>query len=222
MQVDVKIPARFGSILTKQASVIRLVNCSLQAARLIHKFAADIDIGGMRPHRKTSNHTALKQLVWLMADNVAVLACTWLGLIGIDDEVMRTILDFLGHERPFQPGRKASAAPSTQARSLHPLDDLVRAQLEQLRRIRPVTPLRGPLEASITPPIDVGENTICILKHWPLPIVSVSASQGWLPHLLPQTPNDQLLSRQEAAHPPQASQAGQRWWHSRDLHRNHH
>ena len=79
MQVDVELPARFRRIVAEKTGVIGLVDGGLQAARLVHELAADIDIGGMRPHRKTSNHTALKQLVWLMANDVAVLACTWLG-----------------------------------------------------------------------------------------------------------------------------------------------
>ena len=115
MQVDVELPAGFGGIVAEKTSGIGLVDGGLKAARLVHELATDIDIGGMRTHRETGENTAFQQLVRLVPDDVAILACAGFGLIGVDHQIMRAGADFLGHEGPFQAGRETRAAPAAEA-----------------------------------------------------------------------------------------------------------
>ena len=115
VKIDVELPARFGGIVAKKAGGISFVDGGLKAARLVHEFTTDIDIGGMCPHRETGDHTAFQQLVRLVPDDIAVLACAGFGLIGINHKIVGTRADFLGHEGPFQAGRETCTAAATKA-----------------------------------------------------------------------------------------------------------
>jgi hypothetical protein len=93
----------------------------------------------MRAHGETGDQAALDQRVRIVAHDVAVLAGAGLGLIGIDDEIVRPPVGLLGHERPFQAGREAGAAAAAQAGRLHLVDDPVAALFDQ-----PLVPSQWP------------------------------------------------------------------------------
>ena len=115
VKIDVELPAGFGGIVAKKAGDISFVDGGLKAARLVHEFTTDIDISGMCPHRETGDHTAFQQLVRLVPDDIAVLACAGFGLIGINHKIVGTRANLLGHEGPFQAGRETCTAAATKA-----------------------------------------------------------------------------------------------------------
>ena len=84
----------------------------------------------MGTHRKTGDNTAFQQLVRIIANDIAVLACAGFGFVGIHHQKMRTVANFLGHERPFQARRESGTATPTQAGGLDPLDNLIVTKLE--------------------------------------------------------------------------------------------
>ena len=114
MDVDVEIVA-VDVVLADQPGLVGLVDGALQRLALADELAAHIDVGGDRAHREAGDQAALDQRVRIVAQDVAVLAGAGLGFVGIDDEIGRTAVALLGHERPFQAGREAGAAAPAQA-----------------------------------------------------------------------------------------------------------
>ena len=161
-EVDVEIKAAAAGVLADQPIFIRLVDGLLQRLFLAHVLAAYVDIAGMCAHREAGNQTALNQRMRVMAHDFAVFAGSRLGLVGIDDKVMRATVCLLGHERPFQPGRKTRAAATAQAAVLHFLNDPVPALAQNVRRTVPMTARFDALERTILHPVEVGEDTVFI------------------------------------------------------------
>src|SRR5271166_639512 len=131
--VDVKVerPA-VDVVLADELRFIGLVDRRLEALALEDVFAAKIDVGRMRAHGEGGDERALDQCVRIVAQDLAILAGAGLRLIGVDDEIVRPLrIDILGHERPFEPGRKARAGAPAQARGLHLGDDPVAALVDE-------------------------------------------------------------------------------------------
>jgi hypothetical protein len=103
--------------------------------------------------------------VRIVAQNVAVLAGTRLAFVGIDDEVMRAGAHFLGHERPFETGRKTGAAAAAQAGGLHLFDDPVAALGEQILGAIPIAPGLRALQAEVMDAVEIGKDAIFIAQH---------------------------------------------------------
>src|SRR5690606_37179173 len=81
--------------------------------------------------RVRADQRALDDLVRRPADQLAVLEGTRLGLVGVDEQVVRLAI-VLGHEAPLDAGREAGAAAAAQPALLDHLDDLVAAHGEGL------------------------------------------------------------------------------------------
>ena len=62
-----------------------------------------------------------------MPHDLAVFAGARLKLVGVDHQVMRTAVRLLGHERPFQSGRKSRAATAALPGGFDFIDDGVAA-----------------------------------------------------------------------------------------------
>ena len=170
VQVKVKIPAGFGGILAQKARVITFVNRGLQRLTLTDIFAADVDVAGIGPHRERRDQRAFDQRVGIMAHDLAVFAGARFGFVGVDHEIRRPPIRLLGHERPFQTGRKARPATTAQARCLDDLNDLVAAQLDEIARAVPMPALFGPGQRAVMHPVKVGKDAVLILEHdAPLP-----------------------------------------------------
>ena len=163
MQEHIVIIARTASVLADQPGVVRLVDRLLQRLRLADIFATNVDVGRPRAHREARDQRAFDQLVRIVPHDLAVLARTRLGFVGIDDqEAGPPVLVFLGHEGPLHPGGEARTAATAKAAGLHVVDDRILPLGEQRFGIVPVaTRLRG-LQAPVLKPVEVGENAVLI------------------------------------------------------------
>ncbi len=116
VDVEIEVPA-VDIVLADQLGVVGLVDRRLQAFTLADEFAADVDVAGVCTHGEAGDQAAFDQQMRIVPHDLAVLAGARLGLVGIDDEILRPTVRLLRHERPFQPGRKAGAAAPAQARA---------------------------------------------------------------------------------------------------------
>ena len=163
MDEDVEGITRSGGVLAEQPGVIRLGHGGEQRLGLADVFAANVDVGCPRAHRETGDQRAFDQLVRIVADDLAVLARTRLGLVGIDHQEARPpVAAFLGHERPFHAGGEAGPAASAQAGVLHLLDDRVLPTLQQRLGVIPVAPRHRGLQAPRLIAVEVGEDAVLV------------------------------------------------------------
>ncbi|OIQ69007.1 hypothetical protein GALL_493970 [mine drainage metagenome] len=168
--VQVEVPA-VDIALADQLGRVGLLDRRFQAFALEDVFAADIDIGRMRPDRVGRDQAAFDQQVRVIAQDLAVLAGAGLGLVGVDHQIVRAVALLLGHEGPLQAGGEAGAAAATQARIL----DLVAEPFRRLsqhvaRRVPAPTRLRA-LQAPVMEAIDVREDAVLVFQdsdHDPL------------------------------------------------------
>src|ERR1700724_979599 len=102
----------------------------------------------------------------IVPHDLAVLAGAGLGLVGIDHEIAwPSVSGFFRHERPFQAGRKSSAAAAAQARRLHLVDDPVAALVDDRLGAVPGAALARTLDAPIMEAVEVLEDAVLVLEH---------------------------------------------------------
>ena len=160
-------------VLADKLGRVSLIHRLLQRDALGDELAANIDIGRMRAHREGREHRALDQQVRIMAQDLAILAGTRLGFIGVDDEVMRAPVVHLRHEGPLHAGGEARTAAPTQAGGFHLVDDPVTAHLEQVLGAVPIAALECAFQARILPAVEVREDAVAIVKH------AAKSGSGW-------------------------------------------
>ena len=100
-----------------------------------------------------------------MPHDLAVLAGAGLGLVGIDDEVVRPPVRLLRHERPFEAGREAGAAAAAQARGLDLVDDAVAALLQDRLGAVPGAARPRAFEAPVVQAVEVLEDAVLVGEH---------------------------------------------------------
>ena len=152
-------------VLADQLCGVSLVNGALQRLALADELATDIDIAGMGAHRERGDQAAFDQRMRVVAHDVAILAGARLGLVCIDDEIMRPFLHFFRHEGPLQAGGKSGAAASAQARLLHDVDDDIGPQIDDGLGVVPLAALLRRLEAGALETVKVGEDAILVGEH---------------------------------------------------------
>ena len=113
MHDDIEIPA-VNIVLADEFCVIGLLHRRFEPLALADEFATNVDVAMIRGHGAAGDQAAFDEKVRIVPHDLAVLAGAGLGLVGIDDEVMRP-LHLLRHERPFQAGRKSGAAAAALA-----------------------------------------------------------------------------------------------------------
>jgi len=86
---------------------------------------ADVDVGGVDPHRPAGDDDPLQELVGVLLHDHPVLEGPGLRLIGVHREVLR-LVGLLRNEAPLHPGREARAAAPPEVRRLDLLDQVVR------------------------------------------------------------------------------------------------
>ncbi len=165
MDEDVKIIARFAGIFADQARCISLGNCGLQHLGFIDKFAANVDIGRARAHRKASDQRAFDQLVRIVADDLAVFAAAGFGFIGVDDKEIGAFgRRRLGHEAPLHPRRETSPAAPAQARCLDLVDNRIIANGEQSLGLIPIAAFLRSFQVPRLKAMDVGEDAVFVMR----------------------------------------------------------
>ena len=163
--VDVERPA-VGIVLADQLGFIGLIDRGLQMLALADEFAAHVDVADMGVHREACEQAAFDQKMRIMPHDLAVLAGAGLELVGIDHEIARPAVgQFLRHERPFQPGRKAGPAASAQAGCLHFADDPVAALVDDRLGAVPGAAAARTLEAPVVEAVEVLEDAVLVVEH---------------------------------------------------------
>src|SRR5471032_489131 len=114
----------------------------------------------------------------IVAQDVAILAGAGLRFVGVHDEIMRPVLHFLRHERPFEAGGEARAATAAQAGLLHLVDDGVDAARQDLLGAVPRAALTGAFETPIVEAVEVGEDAVLVGKHGHSPLKVVGPPSG--------------------------------------------
>ena len=160
MDVEVEVPSRAAGVLAEQARVIGLLDRLDQVLRLVIKFAAHVDVAGVGAHREARDQAAFDEQMRIVAHDVAILAGARLRLVGVDHEIVRPVLHFLGHEGPLHAGREARAATAAQARLLHLVDDRVDAPVEDRLGVVPGAASTGAGQAPVVDAVEVGEDAV--------------------------------------------------------------
>ena len=88
MHEEVEIAA-VDVVLADQLGVVGLIDRGLQPLALADEFAANIDVAGVRRHGAAGDQAPLDQQMRIVPHDLAVLAGAGLGLVGVDDEIMR-------------------------------------------------------------------------------------------------------------------------------------
>ena len=164
MEIQVEIPA-MDIVLADQPGFIGLVDRGLQALAFAHEFAADVDVARVRGHGRAGIEAALDQQMRVVPHDLAVLAGAGLGLVGIDDEIVRPVANLLGHERPFQAGRKARATAPALARRLHLVDQPVAAFFEKRLGAVPGAARARAFEAPVVLAVEIEEDAVLVGEH---------------------------------------------------------
>ncbi|CAB4779209.1 unannotated protein [freshwater metagenome] len=108
MNSQLKVITTAVDVLAQFAIGIGLSNCSLHTTQDVRHFAADVNEGVVRANRVRADDDALNQNVRVGHHQRDVFARTWLGLVGVDDEVVRLVVT-LWDEAPLHAGGKSCA-----------------------------------------------------------------------------------------------------------------
>ena len=166
MDEYVKVITRLCGILAQQTCRIRLGNRFFEHLCFKNILAANVDIGRTGAHRKTSDQRAFNQLMRVMTDDLAILAATRLGFIGVDDEEIGPLGRWcLGHEAPFHSRRETRTTASAQARRLHFLNNRILPDLHEVRRFVPVTTRLRRFQGKVLIAVKVGEDAVFVIQH---------------------------------------------------------
>src|SRR5262249_19620366 len=148
-----------------EARRIGLVDRDLEILRFERKLAANVDVGGDRAHGEAGDQAALDQHMRVEPHDLAVLAGAGLGLVGIDDEIGRTPVRLLGHERPLETGRETGATAAAQIRSLDLIDDAVAALGEDVLGAVPDAAALGAGELPVVLAVEIEEDAVLVLER---------------------------------------------------------
>ena len=121
MGIEVEVHPGAQYVAAQQAGRVGLLQRPLEACDRFVELAADIVVTHGGTHAVAGDGHALDQLVWVVSQDVPVLAGAWLTFIRIADE------EFLarcraGHEGPLESGRKTSTTTAAQVGELDLLD----------------------------------------------------------------------------------------------------
>ena len=120
------VPAAAQDVLARVALGVGLFDSPVQQFGLAHELAANIDEADVGVDGEGRDDAAFENQVRVLLDQQPVLEGARLGLVGVDQHVVRLGL-LLGHEGPLQPRGEAGAAATAQPGLLHLLGDRFRA-----------------------------------------------------------------------------------------------
>ena len=160
-------------ILAEQLGVIGLIDRGLEPFALTDELAAHIDVAGAAIHCAAGDQAAFDEQMRIVPHDLAILAGAGLGLVRIDDQIVRPVSDRLGHERPLQSGWEAGAAAAAQARGLHLVDDRVAAFVQDRLGAVPGTTLARALKAPVVEAVEIPEDAVLVVEHQAFTVFSV-------------------------------------------------
>ena len=168
MEEEIEIPA-VDIVLADQLCGVALVDGRLQPFTLANELTADIYVASVRAHSEGRDQAAFDQVMRIVAHDLPVLARTGFGFVGIDDEIVRTILHFLRHEGPFETRRETRAAATAQAGLLHDVANRFGTLFQDLLGAVPETARHRALQAPVLQPKNIREDTVAVGKHQVVP-----------------------------------------------------
>src|SRR5579871_5733 len=114
----------------------------------------------------------------IVAHDLAVLARAGFGFIGVDHEITRTPVGLLGHERPFESGRKPGAAAAALARGLDLVDDGVPASRQDCLGAVPGAARARGIKRPAVMTVEIFEDAVLVGEHVYPRLGSVVSAMG--------------------------------------------
>jgi hypothetical protein len=121
---DVEVEAGAEDVLAEGADHVGVGDGGLQPAYDVKRLAPHVDERLVGANREARDDDALEQDVGVGEHERHVLAGAGLGLVGVDDQVVRLVVT-LRDEAPLHAGRESGATAPTQAGVLDQRDDRV-------------------------------------------------------------------------------------------------
>ena len=146
--------------------VVGLRDRPFQPLALADEFAADVDVAIVHAHGAAGDQAALDQKMRIVPHDLAILARAGLRLVGVDDEITRPAIGLLGHERPFQPGRKSRAAAAALARGFHFVNDGVAAFFQDRLGAVPGAARARAIEVPAMMAVEIFEDAVLVGEHF--------------------------------------------------------
>lgn len=83
----IKVVAAAACVLTNKSLCVGFIDSSLQLDLLVPELATNIDVGCFRSHAEAHDEGTFDKLVWVMTQDLTVLASAWFGFISVDNKV---------------------------------------------------------------------------------------------------------------------------------------
>ena len=91
VDINVEIVPGTAGVFTNETGFVCFVDGLLQMSGFLKEFTTDVDVCSTRIHAASSHETAFDEFVRVPAKNFTVLAGTRLSLIGVHDEITRSV-----------------------------------------------------------------------------------------------------------------------------------
>lgn len=161
--IDIEVVATVRGVLSQEPFIVGLLHSLFESVGLVPELTAYVDVSGAGAHGETDHQGPFDQFVRVIAEDLAILAGAWLGLIRIDDQVGGTAIGVLfGHEGIFQSGGKTGAATAAQPGLFNFVDDPIGTHREYVFGLVPVSSLHGTLDAKVAIAIYICKYTITV------------------------------------------------------------
>ncbi len=111
MNVELNVESGPENVFAEEIALPRFLDRAFEDFGAVREFSADINVRGVDIKRVTRDQHSFEQLVRIFVNDVAVFECARLRLVGIADQIYRSL--FVRFDKaPFQPaGESRPAAP---------------------------------------------------------------------------------------------------------------
>ena len=139
MHKDIKAELRAANVFAEVASSVSLVQSLVQGFDAREEFATAVDVGCARAKSPSGNDKAFNQAVRIFEHEEVVLKGTAFAFVSVYDNVNR-LARTTRHKAPLHASREACTTASAEVRTLHVIDELKLAHVEQaFRNVRVAT-----------------------------------------------------------------------------------
>ena len=114
--IHVHVPTGARSVLAEHSLCVRLLDRDVQLVRLVPELTSHVDVRCVCSHGEPGDEASLDELVRVVSHDLSVLARAGLRLVCVDDQIVRSTVADLRHERPDEADKHTHHAVSS-----HPL-----------------------------------------------------------------------------------------------------